>query len=89
VSIKLDPRSGPPGTVVRVHGSGFASGERIKLVFVDSSAGRVFLKRVSADAAGAFTTHVTIPITAPPGKQPVKAKGLTSGEVAKHGFTVT
>jgi hypothetical protein len=88
-SIRLTPRSGPPGTVIDAHGSGFAASETVKLVFVDSTAGRVFLKRVTADATGAFTTHVTIPITASPGKQPVKAKGLTSAEVAKHGFTVT
>jgi hypothetical protein len=44
---------------------------------------------VPADATGAFATHVTIPITASRGKQPVKAKGFTGGEIAKQGFTVT
>jgi hypothetical protein len=88
-SIRLTPRSGPPGSSVRVEAWGFAAGERVKLVFVDSAVGRVFLRKVRANAAGAFTTHVTIPITASQGKQPVKAKGLISGATAKQGFTVT
>jgi hypothetical protein len=88
-TISLSLRSGPPGTAVQVQGWGFEAGERVRLAFVDSTLGRTFLTRVRADAAGGFTAQITIPLDATPGRQRVKAKGLTSGEIAKQGFTVT
>jgi hypothetical protein len=88
-SITLTPRSGPPGTVMQVLGSGFAAGEKVKLSFVDSTQGNTFLKNVQTDATGAFITSVTIPLDATPGRQHVKAQGLRSGAMAKRSFTVT
>jgi hypothetical protein len=88
-SIELHPRLGPPGTEVHVHALGFAAGERVRLVFVDSTQGRIFLEAVVADVNGAFTTRVTIPPNATQGSQWVKASGTTSGEVTRRRFTVT
>jgi hypothetical protein len=88
-SIALTPQSGPPGTVVRVIGSGFAAGELVRLTFVDSTQGRVFLKRVSTGATGAFSTHVTVPLDATPGRQHVKANGSAGAAIAKRSFIVT
>jgi hypothetical protein len=88
-SIVVTPRSGPPGTVVQVQGAGFAGDEVVRLMFVDSTQGKVFITKVRADADGAFTAQATIPLDAPPGRQHVKAKGLTSGEIAKRSFTIT
>jgi hypothetical protein len=85
----LSPRSGPPGTVVLVQGSGFAVGERVRLIFVDSAQGRSLLRRVRADGSGAFTTQVIVPATATPGTQGVRARGLTSREIVTRRFTVT
>ena len=87
--ISLTPRSGPPGTVVQVQGSGFAAVERVRLRFFDSTKGRIFLRRVKADAAGGFSTQLTIPLGATPGRQYVTATGRSSGAIAKKSFTVT
>jgi hypothetical protein len=87
--VSLTPQSSPPGTVVQVQGWGFEAGERVRLAFVDSALGRTLLTRVRADAAGGFTAQITIPLDATLGRQRVKAKGLTSGEIAKGKFTVT
>jgi hypothetical protein len=88
-AISLRPRSGPSGALVQVQGWGFAANEKVRLSFVDSNHGRTFLERLKSDRTGAFNVQVTIPATATPGIQRVKAKGLTSGEIAKRRFTVT
>jgi hypothetical protein len=88
-SISLEPQSGAPGTAVQVQGFGFAPSEKVRLTFVDSTSGRTFLEGIQTDLTGAFTTQVTIPLPATLGRQHVKAKGLTSGEIAKRRFTVT
>jgi hypothetical protein len=88
-SIKLTLRSGGPGTVVQVLGWGFAAHEIVELSFPDSTHGRAFLTRMRSDSSGTFITQVTIPLTATPGQQRVKPKGVASGEIAKQGFTVT
>jgi hypothetical protein len=88
-SIQLHPRSGPPATLVHVLGSGFVGGERVRLVFADSTQGRIFLRRVQTDSTGAFSTQITIPSQTTPGTQRVKARGLTSGKIAVRRFTVT
>jgi hypothetical protein len=88
VSINLGPRSGPPGTTVQVDAWGFRAGEPVRLTFVDSTQGRTFLRKVKTDVTGAFTIQVTIPLTATPGRQHLKAKGPAGAEVATRSFTV-
>jgi hypothetical protein len=85
----LTPRSGSPGSVVKVQGWGFTGDERVRVKFVDSIQGSTLLKRMWTDVSGAFTRKVTIPLDATLGGQGVKARGLTSGEIAKRRFTVT
>jgi hypothetical protein len=87
-SIGLRPRSGPPGASVRVTGWGFAAGELVNITFADVGQGRTLLSRVQADATGSFITLVSIPLTATSGRQHVKARGLTSRELARQGFIV-
>jgi hypothetical protein len=81
--------SGPPGAFVLVTGWGYAANERIRLTFIGPHQGRVLLANVTADASGAFQTRVTVPSDATVGKHRVKARGLTSEQVAKRLFTVT
>jgi hypothetical protein len=88
-SINVDPRSGHPGSFVTVLGRGFAPGELIRLTFVDSTLGVVPLGTAQADAGGVFAEYITVPNGATPGTQVVKAKGRSSGQVAKRRFTVT
>jgi hypothetical protein len=87
-SIKLSLQSGPPDTVVEILGSGFSAGEHVRLTFVDSSQGTLFLKKVKVDATGAFSKHIAIPTQVTPGTQRIKAKGNLSREIATRNFTV-
>jgi hypothetical protein len=88
-TISVSQRSGPPGVNIFVQGWSFAVGENVKLYFVDSSQGTTFLTEIQAGAFGGFGTLVTIPNTATPGIQRVKARGLTSGQIATVPFEVT
>ena len=80
--LAMGPRSGPPGTLVRVRGTGFGAGERVKLTFVDPVAGKTTLFRV-------FAARFTVPEDATQGTKRVKARGSVSGSVAKRRFIVT
>jgi hypothetical protein len=66
-------------------------GKRIAIspICAESAQGKALLKKVRADATGAFTTQITTPLTATPGRQHVKAKGSAGAWIAKRGFLVT
>jgi hypothetical protein len=72
-----------------VYGWGFLVGEGVKITFLDSVHGTSVLAKVPTNPYGAFAALVTIPDDATSGKQRIKAKGLTSGQIAKRRFTVT
>src|ERR1700693_2821174 len=66
-SILLTPNSGPPGTRVKVRGSGFGSQERVRIQFVDSVHGPASLGSARTDTTGRFSKKVTIPADATTG----------------------
>jgi hypothetical protein len=72
-----------------VSGSGFAAGELVSLMFVDSAHGSTLVEKVGTDSVGGFEVAFEIPANATPGSQRVKATGLDSGSIARRGFTVT
>jgi hypothetical protein len=88
-SVDASPSSGPPGTVVQLSGAGYGANEKVRLSFVDSVSGTTPLGTITTDNTGSFTTSVTIPSTATPGKQKLAANAGASAQKAKHGFTVT
>jgi hypothetical protein len=89
-SFYVAPRSGAPGGQLFVRGWGFAPREAVRLTFLDEAQGRIFLARVRTNGIGGFSTsNVHVPLTASPGRQRIKATGLTSGETTRRGFTVT
>jgi hypothetical protein len=88
-SATLRPKLGPPGTAVRVHGWGFGALEKVQLTYIDSTNGTRKLGVVATDVTGAFAAQVTIPLSATPGNQLVKAKGRGSGQRRRKVFTVT
>jgi hypothetical protein len=88
-SITAKPSSGPPGTVVTVSGKDFGAVEKVMISFIDSTSGTTKLVTATTDGAGAFSTQVTIPANATPGKQLIRAKGRGSGQVRTVVFTVT
>lgn len=61
-----------PGDELRISGAGFAPGSTIDITMESTP---VFLKRVTADATGAFSTTVQIPAGADAGSHTVKATG--------------
>jgi hypothetical protein len=68
---------------------GFLAGERVRIAFIDSVNGNVGLQKLTADVTGVFITQVTIPAGATPGRQHVRARGVTSGQYVGQVFTVT
>jgi hypothetical protein len=85
----LTPKSGPPGTMVVVHGWGYGASEKVQLTFIDSIDGTKKLGIATTDATGAFAAQVTIPKAASLGEQTIRAKGRGSGQVKRKTFTVT
>ena len=86
--MKLQRRHIRPGTALRVSLWGFAPDEQVKLVYIDSVRGRTVVGKVRVGSTGAFVGRVTVPATATPGIEHVKATGLTSGGGVKRQFTV-
>ena len=87
--IKLNPTSGPPGTVVQVDGRNFGAYLEVALVFIDSTTGKKNLVTVLTDDIGAFSISVAIPDNATVGEQQIKARAHDSGQFPKRTFTVT
>jgi len=82
--IKLDSKSGPAGSSVKVTGSGYASGDLVD-VFFDSK----LVDTVTASASGTFTSTIKVPKRAATGQHTVKASGQAGGVSATASFKVT
>jgi outer membrane protein assembly factor BamB len=79
----LEPAVGPPTSLVKAKGSGFAGGELVALLFDGS--------RVGSDVAsrtGRFNARFTVPSSAGPGEHIVEAVGQSSGLSARALFLV-
>ena len=88
-AMTLTPASGPPETVVQVRVWGFLGDEPVRIWLVDSTLGKVLLKKFKTDPTGAFLRKITIPPTATAGKQRVVARGTKSGETVRRPFVVS
>jgi N-acetylneuraminic acid mutarotase len=85
VLLSVDPTSGPVGTQVTVSGSGFYAHEPIS-VFWDSQS---VIGHTQANAAGAFSTKITVPKSSPAGANEIAVQGRRSFAGASATFTVT
>jgi hypothetical protein len=83
------PSSGPPGTVVRVNGAGFAAFEQVTITFVDSVTGKTGLGSFMTHATGTVKARVTVPLDSTVGAQKITVEGAMSHQQAKATFTVT
>ena len=79
----LDRASGPPGTELRISGSGFGPRENVRVTMGDSLA----TSSVRADNQGAWTVTLNVPVSAG-GPLPVSATGARGRRVESE-FTVT
>lgn len=88
-AISIAPSNGPPGTTVKVTGSGFDAGELVNLYWncTAGSCSGTPLDSESASATGTFTGSITVP-GATNGSFSVGAQGGTSGLFAAAPFTV-
>lgn len=61
--ITIEPRTGPPGTVISVTGQGAHTDKPVKVAFVTSGEGGTSLAEVEVtpQADGTFTTTITVP----------------------------
>src|SRR5712691_8004458 len=84
-AVRLSPASGPPGSAVRVSGTGFGVREDADIFTGDTDAAAAAV----STAAGSFgPVTVTIPSAAVPGTCPISAKGRDSGPSAQAAVTV-
>jgi hypothetical protein len=84
--IKLQPDSGPPGSRVTITGSEFKAKSTVKITF-DGKTLKTEDTKVTTDANGSFTAHVTIPDNAKDGNHKIKASaGFFNSDTAT--FTV-
>src|SRR5438105_3131618 len=83
-TLTMSPGAGPPGTTLRISGSGFSA---FALVDVFLDADDVAL--VATDAAGAFSgITFRVPRTAVPGAHWVTVSGRPSGPAVQKSFVV-
>jgi hypothetical protein len=87
-SLLTTPHAGDPGSQVQIDGWGFARTETVDISFIDSVHGSTPLGTATASASGGFSTDVTIPASATPGRQEIQAVGRSSGQTAEQGFRV-
>jgi outer membrane protein assembly factor BamB len=81
--LELLPAVGPPTSLVKTKGSGFAGGEVVALYFDNVRVGSVIDSRT-----GKFNRRLNIPSWARPGDHIVAAVGQTSGTSARAEFLV-
>ena len=81
----LNPTSGPPGSPVTAQGYGFGAGEPVDVYW--NSVGTL-LGSTSADVNGAFSSALTVPAGAAPGRDKIFASGQGTGAEASKAFTV-
>lgn len=74
-AVRLDPTSGPPGTPVRVQGTGFTASPCGATIHLDETSGPQ-LGVASVDTAGRFDTTVSLPPGTAPGEHEIVAQGL-------------
>ncbi|MEV5202668.1 hypothetical protein [Streptomyces sp. NPDC053720] len=88
--IEANPDSGAVGSVVTLTGSGFASGERVRITFYGSYSADWDLRDVTASSDGGFVAEIKVPATyADDQQKSVEARGLDSDKRADTPFTVT
>jgi outer membrane protein assembly factor BamB len=81
--LALEPAVGPPTSLVKAKGSGFAAGEVVALYFDGA--------RVGSDVAsrtGKVNSRLSVPVSARPGEHTVEAIGQASGVSARAAFLV-
>jgi subtilisin len=86
-SVRLSRTSGASGTSATLDLKGFASGETVKVYFLNGTT-RKLLRTKTVSASGSARSVVTIPITAAVGKQSISAVG-SLGSRATTNFSVT
>ena len=69
-TLALTPAVGPPTSLVKAKGSGFAGREVVVLYFDGATVGSVVAGRT-----GKFNTHIQVPAAAGPGNHTVEALG--------------
>jgi outer membrane protein assembly factor BamB len=82
-ALALDPAVGPPTSLVKAKGSGYAGGEVVALFFDGARVGSDVTGRT-----GKFNTRFTVPAAALPGHHTVDAVGQSSGASGRALFLV-
>jgi eukaryotic-like serine/threonine-protein kinase len=83
-SVKLSKSETPPGTAVKVTGSGFGATESVTITLGSS----LVLGTSKTGLRGAFTATVVVPASQPSGAYHVRATGQRTGRTAAAGLIV-
>jgi hypothetical protein len=85
----ISKKMGGPGDLFAGDVWGYLTGERVKMVFVDSVHGNTLLATDTVGTEGSDRLGGQVPANATPGRQHIVVKGLTTKLVTKVTFTVT
>ncbi len=86
-AIVLSPAAGPPGSAVKVSGTGFGKAEKISLSFDGTT---LTSPAPVTNSSGSFgPTSITVPAAVTAGSHTISALGGTTGLLAHAAFTVT
>lgn len=88
-ALSLTPSRGPPGTAVRIDGSGYPANDTVPLRFKDKAGRSTNLGSVSTDAAGAFSISKSVPGNAAAGVGKFSGKSQVAAVNPKAAFDVT
>jgi hypothetical protein len=83
------PVEGAPGASVKLSGTGFPGGDKVKLAFTDQGGVKTTYASAVTNANGEFSAEVTVPAAAVVGAGKFTATSTLTGVVAMAVFTVT
>lgn len=88
-AITASAPSGAAGSSVTVSGTDYGPKENVRISYVDAAKVSTLVATVKTTTPGAFSTSVTVPAGAAPGKGAFRVVGAKSKLVARRAFTVT
>jgi hypothetical protein len=83
------PKSGSPGTVVTISGSGYLPGDTITPKFTDHGSVKTVFPTVTTNGSGEFSDEITIPAGAATGAGEIVVTSTITGVHVGQGFLVT
>ena len=88
-TLVLSNAEGAPGSTVTLSGSGYLPGDTITPTFTDHKGVSTVFPSVTTNGSGEFSTEITIPASAAPGKGTIKTTSTRTNVNVSDAFKVT